>query len=80
MNPRGKQQFAGATTNEADLAAYTAKAIKDPDLANTKLVIRHNLLTQLEIISIWETIIGRALEKKHLSEAELEAQIEGSLL
>ncbi|XP_076929491.1 bifunctional pinoresinol-lariciresinol reductase-like [Bidens hawaiensis] len=58
--------------NEDDVAAYTIKTIDDPRTLNKTLYIRPpaNILSQREVVGLWEKLIGKELHKSSLSEQE----------
>ncbi|GFZ16621.1 pinoresinol reductase 1 [Actinidia rufa] len=55
--------------DEDDVATYTVKTIDDPRTLNKTLYLRpqENILTQRQLIEKWEKLIGRTLEKFHIS-------------
>lgn len=65
---------------EEDIGTYTIKAIDDPRTLNKTLHIRplENILTQNELVALWEKKIGKTLEKEYLPEEEIVKQIEGT--
>eukprot|EP00249_Psilotum_nudum_P018219 c26698_g1_i1 orf=565-1479(-) len=62
---------------EEDVGTYTIKAVDDPKTENKTLYIRPpaNILSQNEIVAIWEKKIGKTLEKDYLSKEELARKI-----
>ncbi|GJT75873.1 bifunctional pinoresinol-lariciresinol reductase 2 [Tanacetum coccineum] len=58
--------------NEDDIATYTIKTIDDPRTLNKTVYIRPpaNILSQREVVGLWEKLIGKELEKSSLSEQE----------
>ncbi|KAH0662451.1 hypothetical protein KY284_027382 [Solanum tuberosum] len=58
--------------NEDDIATYTIKAIDDPRTLNKTLYLRppKNILSQREVVQIWEKLIGKELKKSTLSKEE----------
>ncbi|PWA45040.1 bifunctional pinoresinol-lariciresinol reductase 2 [Artemisia annua] len=58
--------------NEDDIATYTIKTIDDPRTLNKTVYIRPpaNILSQREIVELWEKLIGKELEKSSLSKQE----------
>ncbi|KAH0749179.1 hypothetical protein KY290_028411 [Solanum tuberosum] len=58
--------------NEDDIATYTIKAIDDPRTLNKTLYLRppKNILSQREVVQIWENLIGKELKKSTLSKEE----------
>nr|ABV02071.1 Isoflavone reductase [Fagopyrum cymosum] len=59
--------------DDDDVATYTIKTIDDPRTLNKTLYIRppENILSQRELIGIWEKLIGKELNKKSISGQEL---------
>nr|XP_043630881.1 bifunctional pinoresinol-lariciresinol reductase 2-like [Erigeron canadensis] len=57
---------------EDDIAAYTIKSIDDPRTLNTTIYLRPsaNILSQRELVEIWEKLIGKQLQKSCLPEQE----------
>ncbi|GKD94763.1 NAD(P)-binding domain-containing protein, partial [Tanacetum coccineum] len=57
---------------EDGIATYTIRTIDDPRTLNKTVYIRPpaNILSQREIVEIWENLIGKQLEKTSLSEQE----------
>ncbi|KAI7752531.1 hypothetical protein M8C21_015882 [Ambrosia artemisiifolia] len=58
--------------DEDDIAAYTIKTIDDPRTLNKTLYIRPpaNILSQRQLVEIWEKLIGKVLKKSSLSEKQ----------
>ncbi|KAK4718863.1 hypothetical protein R3W88_017201 [Solanum pinnatisectum] len=58
--------------NEDDIATYTIKTIDDPRTLNKTLYLRppKNILSQREVVQIWEKLIGKELKKSTLSKEE----------
>ncbi|XP_055811784.1 bifunctional pinoresinol-lariciresinol reductase 2-like [Solanum dulcamara] len=58
--------------DEDDIATYTIKAIDDPRTLNKTLYLRppKNILSQREVVQIWEKLIGKELKKSTLSKEE----------
>lgn len=54
---------------EEDIATYAILAVDDPRTLNKVLFVRPpaNILTQMEVVKIWEGIIGKELQKTYLS-------------
>lgn len=63
---------AGIWINEDDMAWYTIMAVDDPRTLNKTLYLRPsgNILTQLEVVRIWENIMGKELKKTFVSEED----------
>ncbi|GLJ28615.1 hypothetical protein SUGI_0563920 [Cryptomeria japonica] len=68
--------------DEDDIASYTIRAIDDPRTENRKVHIRPpaNILSQGEVVEIWEKIIGHPLEKTQISGEDWLKTIEGKPL
>nr|B5KRH5.1 RecName: Full=Bifunctional pinoresinol-lariciresinol reductase; Short=PLR-Lc1; AltName: Full=(+)-lariciresinol reductase; AltName: Full=(+)-pinoresinol reductase [Linum corymbulosum]ABW86959.1 (+)-pinoresinol-(+)-lariciresinol reductase [Linum corymbulosum] len=62
----------GVYVDENDIAAYTLKAIDDPRTLNKTLYIKppKNILSQRQVVGIWEKHIGKQLHKTLLSEQD----------
>ncbi|XP_075100442.1 bifunctional pinoresinol-lariciresinol reductase 2-like [Nicotiana tabacum] len=58
--------------DEDDIATYTIKSIDDPRTLNKTLYIRppKNILSQREVVHIWENFIGKEIKKSTLSKEE----------
>ncbi|KAL1288668.1 hypothetical protein HN51_057164 [Arachis hypogaea] len=65
--------------DEDDIATYTIKTIDDPRTLNKTVYLRspENILTQRELIDMWEKLIQRKLNKSFLSKQELLSSMEG---
>ncbi|KAK9267051.1 hypothetical protein L1049_003599 [Liquidambar formosana] len=65
--------------DEDDIATYTIKTIDDPQTLNKTVYIRpsENILTQRQIVEMWEKLIGKKLEKLSISEEDFLASMEG---
>ncbi|XXG78092.1 hypothetical protein AAC387_Pa08g2110 [Persea americana] len=65
--------------DEDDIATYTIKTIDDPRTLNKTLYLRppENILSQRELVQMWEKLIGKELEKTTISAQEFLAQIKG---
>ncbi|KAL6008251.1 hypothetical protein ACLOJK_033757 [Asimina triloba] len=65
--------------DEDDIATYTIKAIDDPRTLNKTLYLRPpgNILSQREVVGIWEKLIGKHLEKSSISAEDFLAMIKG---
>ena len=66
---------------EDDVASYTIKTIDDPRTLNKTLYIRppKNILSQREVVSIWEKLIGKELDKITISKEDFLASMKGDL-
>ncbi|GAY65877.1 hypothetical protein CUMW_244420, partial [Citrus unshiu] len=58
---------------EEDIANCTIKVINDPRTCNRIVIYRPqtNIISQLELISVWEQKTGRSFKRVHVSEEEL---------
>ncbi|MBA0854357.1 hypothetical protein Goshw_029423 [Gossypium schwendimanii] len=58
--------------DEDDIATYSIKTIVDPRTLNKTVYIRppQNILSQREVVQIWEKLIGKELLKSSISEQE----------
>lgn len=68
-----------AFIDEDDMAKYTAKTLNDPRTMNKTVFVRptDNILTQMEIVQIWEKLTGKELDKTYVSANDFLADIEG---
>lgn len=67
--------------DEDDVAAYTIKAIDDPRTLNKTLYLRpaENILSQRELVEMWENLRGKKLEKITISEDDFLVSMKGNL-
>ncbi|KAI3920572.1 hypothetical protein MKW92_036012 [Papaver armeniacum] len=65
--------------DEDDIATYTIKTIDDPRTLNKTLYLRppENILSQRELVGIWEKLIGKELIKTSISEEDFLASMKG---
>ena len=65
--------YAAVLNYEEDVAAYTVKAATDPRVANRVIIYRPpgNIVSQLDLISLWEKKTGRSLKKINMPEEEI---------
>eukprot|EP01018_Ginkgo_biloba_P005981 Gb_41596 [translate_table: standard] len=65
--------------DEDDIATYTMKAVDDPRTLNKTLYIRPpaNILSQKEVVQMWEKSSGKMLEKTFLSAGDFFKLMEG---
>ncbi|KAF3447857.1 hypothetical protein FNV43_RR08563 [Rhamnella rubrinervis] len=63
--------------DEDDIAMYTIKAIDDPRTLNKTLYIRppKNILSQKEVVQVWEKLIGKELKKSSISKDDFLASL-----
>lgn len=66
---------------EDDIASYTIKTIDDERMVNKTLYIRppKNILSQRQVVRIWEKLIGKELLKTTLSKEDFLASMKGNL-
>lgn len=66
--------------DEDDIATYTIKSVDDPRALNKSLYIRppQNILSQNEVIQLWEKHIGKQLTKSSISKDEFLAMKKGT--
>ncbi|XP_027080390.1 bifunctional pinoresinol-lariciresinol reductase [Coffea arabica] len=65
--------------DEDDIATYTIKTIDDPRTLNKTLYLRppQNILSQREVVQLWEKLIGKELKKSSIGKEEFLASIKG---
>ncbi|OVA15192.1 NmrA-like [Macleaya cordata] len=65
--------------DEDDIAIYTIKSIDDPRTLNKTLYLRppENIISQRELVGIWETLIGKELNKSTISAQDFLATMKG---
>ncbi|XP_042481740.1 bifunctional pinoresinol-lariciresinol reductase 2-like isoform X2 [Macadamia integrifolia] len=65
--------------DEDDIATYTIKTIEDPRTLNKTLYLRppENILSQREVVGIWEKLIGKVLHKSTISNEEFLTTMKG---
>lgn len=65
--------------DEDDIATYTIKSIDDPRTLNKTLYIRpkENILSQVQLIDMWESLSGNKLKKINISAEDFLASMEG---
>ncbi|ONI05753.1 hypothetical protein PRUPE_5G022800 [Prunus persica] len=65
--------------DEDDLATYTIKTIDDPRTLNKTLYFRppENVLTQKQLVDMWENLIGKKLEHITISQQDFLASMKG---
>nr|DAD19316.1 TPA_asm: hypothetical protein HUJ06_020779 [Nelumbo nucifera] len=68
--------------NEDDIATYTIKAVDDPRTLNKTIYIRppENILSQKELVGVWEKLIGKELRKSSISAEDFLASMKGKVL
>ena len=67
--------------DEDDIAMYTIKTIDDPRTLNKTVYIRppENILSQREVVEIWEKLIGKELQKSSISAEQFLSSMEGGI-
>lgn len=70
---------AAVFNNETDIGTYTIKAVDDPRTLNKVLYIRppKNTLSFNELVALWESKIGKTLEKTYIPEEQVLKDIQG---
>lgn len=65
--------------DEDDVATYTIKSIDDPRMLNKTLYLRppENILSQGELVEIWEKMGGVELEKRNILAQDFLASMNG---
>jgi hypothetical protein len=65
--------------DEDDIATYTIKTIDDPRTLNKTLHLRppESIVTQRQLVEIWESLVGKKLERVSLSKQDFLASIKG---
>ncbi|CAA7393306.1 unnamed protein product [Spirodela intermedia] len=65
--------------DEDDIATYAVMTINDPRAANKTVYIRppENVLSQMNLVRLWEELIGRQLEKPRLSSDDFFSAMKG---
>lgn len=64
---------------QSDVAAFTISAVDDPRTLNKVVYLRPpgNVYSMNELVEIWESKIGKKLDKVYVTEEELLKRIEG---
>lgn len=67
---------------ESDVAEFTIRTLDDPQTLNKVLYLRPpgNVYSMNELVELWESKIGKKLEKVFVSEQELLKKIKGIFL
>ncbi|KAH7842872.1 hypothetical protein Vadar_009974 [Vaccinium darrowii] len=65
--------------DEDDVGTYTVKTIDDPRTLNKTLYLRpkENILTQMQLVEMWEKLFGRTLDKFSISAQDFLASMKG---
>uniref|UniRef100_A0A7N0U4F6 NmrA-like domain-containing protein n=1 Tax=Kalanchoe fedtschenkoi TaxID=63787 RepID=A0A7N0U4F6_KALFE len=68
-----------AYNDEDDIATYTVKTISDPRTLNKTVYIRppENVITQRELVGMWEKLAGKEFEKVNFPEDQFLEQLKG---
>ncbi|CAA6657264.1 unnamed protein product [Spirodela intermedia] len=71
--------MAAVFVDEDDIATYAVMTINDPRAANKTVYIRppENVLSQMNLVRLWEELIGRQLEKPRLSSDDFFSAMKG---
>ncbi|XP_028770170.1 isoeugenol synthase 1 isoform X2 [Neltuma alba] len=74
----GTGQAKAVLNHEEDVAFYTVKAATDKRAENRVVIIRPegNIISQLELITLWENRTNRAFKRQHIPEKEMIKQCE----
>ncbi|KAL5063058.1 hypothetical protein RYX36_024795, partial [Vicia faba] len=64
---------------ECDVADFTINAVDDPRTSNKVLYLRPpgNVCSLNDLVELWETKIGKKLDRLHVSEEDLLEKIRG---
>lgn len=67
---------------EEDIGIYTIKVATDPRTRNRVVIFRPstNIISQLELISLWENKTGKTFNKIHVSEEQIVTLSQSKLL
>jgi uncharacterized protein YbjT (DUF2867 family) len=67
--------------DEDDIAMYTIKTIDDPRTLNKTIYLRppKNILSQREVVEIWEKLIDKKLLKSSIPKEEFLASLKGKI-
>lgn len=73
----GDGNVKGVFVKEVDVAAFTISAVDDPRTLNKAMYLRPagNVFSMNELASVWDSKIGKELEKVYVSEEELLTKI-----
>lgn len=66
--------------DEDDVGMYTIKTIDDPRTLNKTVYLRppENVLSQIQLVEIWEKLSGKKLEKVTISQEDFLASMTGN--
>ena len=73
--------MAAIYVEEDDIAMYTIKTIDDPRTLNKTVYLRppKNILSQREVVEIWEKLIGKELQKSSIPKEQFLASLKGTI-
>ena len=73
--------MAAIYVEEDDIAKYTIKTIDDPRTVNKTVYLRppKNILSQREVVEIWEKLIGKELQKSSIPKEQFLASLKGTI-
>ena len=73
--------MAAIYVEEDDIAMYTIKTIDDPRTLNKTVYLRppKNILSQREVVEIWEKLIGKELQKSSIPMEQFLASLKGTI-
>ncbi|XP_057788369.1 probable pinoresinol-lariciresinol reductase 3 isoform X2 [Salvia miltiorrhiza] len=74
----GDGNVRGVFMKESDVAAFTISTVDDPRTLNKTMSLRPpgNTLSMNELVTVWESKIGKKLERNYISEEELLKRIQ----
>ena len=72
--------YTAVFVDEDDVATYAIKTIDDPRTLNKTIYIRppENILSQSQLVEIWEKLTGKKLDKFSISKEDFLASMEGN--
>ena len=65
----------GAFVSEPDIASVTVRALNDPKMQEKEVRITQNMMTQNEIIDLWQEMSGRPVKKVFVPASDVERLI-----
>ena len=73
--------MAAIYVEEDDIAMYSIKTIDDPRTLNKTVYLRppKNILSQREVVEIWEKLIGKELQKSSIPKEQFLASSKGTI-
>ena len=71
--------YTAVFVDEDDVATYAIKTIDDPRTLNKTVYIRppENILSQRQIVEMWEKLTGKTLDKSSISKEDFLASMKG---